>query len=528
MPSPEYPVKDMGLKNAILTADKTGREAFALKDLTYSDSGNTLLNDIILSFNSPSADLRKDDTGKYNIGSSSYRFIKNYGVLGGGGACFLKKDHKVEITPSKNLWLGSCNDLGSFSLEFRFRPIALNDNSTLFSRVGYLSGRKNGIEISLWNGRIIASLYRMFKSSSGMRYDIQLLKGRALKPDNWYHFVLSFDRVSGKLAKYLNGYEEEVIYATETDSPYEGVYEPCFECIDMPAAVIGENFNGYIDEFRISCREIDNLATEQASAFENYKKLKVKGRYPENYSGMVESPVYSFSSTGTSVALLKWDEFLPDNTFIWMEFRISDSLFSRSDMELKWYRIINNQKNIHMMTDSSGNYLRGKYYQWRAYLIASPEGKYSPLLYDVELLYRPDPPPESPLFVEAVSVGDKYIILRWNKNVEHDLLGYRIYYGVQSGVYSGILSHINGKRITNDFNSNRKYIEVRISNDIIEENKEIAVNPVLDYPVFENTVLYFFAISAYDSYKPDTQHNHESLLSREVKARPFAGSEIKF
>ena len=90
--------------------------------------------------------------------------------------------------------------------------------------------------------------------------------------------------------------------------------------------------------------------------------------------------------------MLKWNEFLKDNTYIWMEFRISDYLFDKDDKDLKWYRITNNQKNIYLMKDD-GLYLRGKYYQWRAYLVPSPDGKNSPFLYNVELTYQLDPPP---------------------------------------------------------------------------------------------------------------------------------------
>ena len=39
-------------------------------------------------------------------------------------------------------------------------------------------------------------------------------------------------------------------------------------------------------------------------------------------------------------------------------------------------------------------------------------------------------------------------------------------------------------------------------------------------------VLYFFAVTGYDTYRPDTPYNHESPVSKEVTARPFPGSEI--
>jgi hypothetical protein len=526
MPSADYTSGNIDRQNAIITNDPAGKEVFAVKDLSYKGESNPLITDILLSFNSPSSYLKKDDTGKYIIQQSLYKFIKENGVLGGGGAGFSQRDHIVEIETSKNLWLGSAGDLGSFTLEFRLFPVSFTNESVLFSRVGYFSGKKNGIEVKIKNRKIVVNLYRIFKDGKGIRYDVNLIKGKDLELKKWHHFIFSFDRISGKLAKYLNGAEEEAIFVTETDRPFEDVYEPSFESEDLPAAIIGKKYYGYIDEFRITYQQIEDLKKETDVAFRNYKKLGIIGRKPVNHDGILTSPVYNFASTGTCVNLFKWSELIKENTYIWMEFRISDSLFDKKDTVLKWYRLTNNQKNIYLMKDTGG-YLRGKYYQWRAYLVPSPDGKNSPYLYNVELTYQLDPPPSAPQFVTAANTGDKTVRIKWNKNVEHDILGYRIYYGVFPNKYEGIIGYINGKRITYEFNNNRNYIEVEINNNVIEENKIKDAMHVLKYPLLENTVLYFFAVSAYDSYRPDTPYNHESSLSDEVNARPFAGSEIK-
>ena len=156
----------------------------------------------------------------------------------------------------------------------------------------------------------------------------------------------------------------------------------------------------------------------------------------------------------------------------------------------------------------------------------SPNGKISPSINNVELLYKIDYPPRAPIFPEVTDAGDSYVRLRWKKNVEHDVGGYRIYYGIRSGIFDGMIGYIEGKRITNNFNSYMNYIEVEITNNIINENRIRDHKRVLEYPALKNTVLYFFSVSVYDSYKIDTLHNHESEPSREVSSRPFAGSEI--
>jgi len=64
-------------------------------------------------------------------------------------------------------------------------------------------------------------------------------------------------------------------------------------------------------------------------------------------------------------------------------------------------------------------------------------------------------------------------------------------------------------------------------NEVIEENRKRDKWRKLTFPFLQNTVLYYFSVSAYDSYKPDTRYNHESEFSKTVSARPFMGSEIK-
>ena len=521
----KFTSKGLVFENIIITTDSFGREQLTIDDLSYQKKSMPYKTDLVLSFNSPSSLLVKDDTDKYNIRSSLYSFVKGSRILGGGCANFYKSEHRVEIELDRNLWLGSCDDLGSFTLEFRLFPLSLKDESILFSRIGYLSGEKNGIEIVFKQGRISPRLYGVFKDDSGRRYNIFLNRGRVLEEKKWYHFCLSFDRVSWKLAKYLNGEEEDVLYLSKRDDARIGIYKPSFACEDLPLAILGKNYYGYLDEFRISYFNIQELKGEMDVAYQKYKEVGVSDRIPINTEGVITSPVYSFPSTGTSVKLFKWSEIKRKNTFVWMEFRISDNLFLMNNTDLRWYRIGNNQKNIYLMRVGD-EYLRGKYYQWRAHLVPSPDGKYSPSIYDVELRYKIDSPPNVPVLLKVIEAGDKFVRLKWKKNVELDIFGYKIYYGVRSRRYDGMIQYINGKRISNTFNNGKNYIEVDITNNVINENRKRHRSEILTYPVLKNSVLYFFSISAYDSYKPDTIYNHESKLSNEVSARPFAGSEI--
>lgn len=519
----------------VKTISAGGPVSYTVRDLTYRKSSDPLITDIVLSFNTPAGRLKRDDTRHYRITGSNYNFVSGKGALGKGCAQFFKKDHGVSIETVRGAWLGTCDDLGSFTIEFRFMPYELRDGSTIFSRIGYFSGIKRGIDVKISNGSIVAGLYGIFNNPARRVYDIVLRRGRPLSKMKWYHFSLSFDRLSGKLVKYLDGEEEEVVYATESGEAFNGVYAPSFaprnqdgklQCLDAPAAHIGKNFSGMIDEFRISYRHFEELEKSTELAYRNYHSVGRIGRIPFNIEGVITSPVYRFAGTGTKIQEFRWKERTAHDTFVWMEFRISDRKFSSSDIAIKWYRVANNQKKIFLQKQDNGEYLRGCYYQWRAHLVASPDGKTAPVLSAVELDYRLDYPPNPPQFLEAVSTGDRSVVLRWKKNVDHDIMGYKIYYGITPGRVDGIISTLGGARITNGMKAG-SYIEAVLSNDVIEENRARDISGKLQFPFLQNTVLYYFYVSAYDSYKPDTPYNHESDLSKPVTARPFQGSEIR-
>ncbi len=526
-------VQEKNLNNAILKNFSNGESGYTISDLTYADDRTSMSSDIILSFNTESSHLVKDETKKYKISYADYVFKKGLGQ-GGGCAEFFKGQNRVEIESAHDLWLGSCEDLGSFTIEFRFYPKTFRLDTVIFSRIGFYSGSKRGIEVILNHGRIQARFYGMFVDSSGRRLDIFLNAGQPISLHEWHHFSVSFDRISGRLSKFIDGSEEETVYAADGGLPFNSVYTPTFgsmnksgeyTCSDLPLTILGKNFCGYIDEFRITYHYFTDIEQRVKVANRNYQKLGMMGRNPHNIEGIVTSPIYSFLSTGTKVIHLDWDEELLPDTFIWMEFRIADNFFHENDKDLKWYRVKKGQKKIFLHKLENGEYLRGKYYQWRAHLVPSPDGTHAPICKNIRLQYQTDTLPAPPAFLKTVSSGDEQVTITWKKNIEHDILGYRIYYGVRPNQYDGIISVINGKRINNALLEGNS-IEITITNTIIEENKLLYQKELYSFPVLSNTVLYYFSVSAYDSYKPDTPYNHESELSKQVTGRPFGGSEI--
>lgn len=524
---------DRSLSNIAKRTLPDGSIAYAVRDISYRDDID-LSTDMLISFDKKASASFRDDTGRYAFYSAEYVLAQDNTAVGRGCASFFKRDHGVTITTTEGVWLGSCDDLGSFMIEMRFNSND-NKNGILFSRLGFFSGTKKGIEIRLKDGVPSAFFYNMFQGDDGRWHSASLNRGKKVSSGKWYHLSISYDRMTGKLAKYVDGREEDITYMTSTGRPDEAVFTPSFgnsptpgnyRCSDLPMAVIGKDYNGLIDEFRISYASHEEIENSKDIAYKKHKRTDSAGRTPYNREGIITSPVHDFSSYGTSITDLAWDEIIEEGTFIWMEFRISDKYFDPYDPGLKWYRVTNGQKRISMMNGSEGDSLRGRYCQWRAHLIVSPEGDTSPLLKKVSLRYMIDVPPSIPSGLEVAGTGDGYVILRWKKNVDNDLMGYRVYYGSHEGTVDGIISRVNGS-IINNSTSSGSYITLKIDNRVIDESKMSDKRNVLTYPTLENSVLYYFSVTAYDSYKPGTVYNHESELSRHVTARPYAGSEIK-
>jgi hypothetical protein len=135
---------ESSLYNAVKRALPDGSTAYSISDINYGDHADPFSTDVLLKFDREADKYVKDDTKKYDIYSASYQFIKE--GIGSGCASFFKKDHGVMIASSEGLWLGSTEDLGSFNIEFRFKAAELKNGSVLFSRIGYFSGMKKGIE----------------------------------------------------------------------------------------------------------------------------------------------------------------------------------------------------------------------------------------------------------------------------------------------------------------------------------------------------------------------------------------------
>jgi hypothetical protein len=173
--------------------------------------------------------------------------------------------------------------------------------------------------------------------------------------------------------------------------------------------VLGSSFIEYMDEFRIA-------RSTPAFELDSYRSR-----------GSVVSEVLDLQHRGTTLVGVRWESQEEQGTAVRLFCRMSSRFFAPEDQDLAWIPVANGRAPVEP--------IKGRYLQWRAELY-STEGDYSPVLHTLTLDLEADPPPGAPLLLEPEPL-DGGVLLRWVRNKETDIAGYRVYYGGESRVYFG-------------------------------------------------------------------------------------------
>uniref|UniRef100_UPI003D7ECBA0 LamG-like jellyroll fold domain-containing protein n=1 Tax=Brachyspira sp. TaxID=1977261 RepID=UPI003D7ECBA0 len=169
--------------------------------------------------------------------SKDIKFID--GVLGGkavllpDGKSFVKMDNRGYAYSSED-------SINSFTIEFYLNPYQIRMNSKVLSKISiYNNGNSSeysGVRASIIDGKLVWRFDNLFMYN-GQYSNITLSAGESLKPNEWRHHSVSFDAKTGKLVKYIDGLEEEVLYLTSSGdingSPYmlninNIIYDPLY------------------------------------------------------------------------------------------------------------------------------------------------------------------------------------------------------------------------------------------------------------------------------------------------------------
>jgi len=404
-----------------------------------------------------------DQMGNYDVNLSPD--IKyTVGANGGYSILFPRRNSKVVINKSGTNFNQDANVEGSFTIEFYLKPYKDNIDATIVnSEHIYKEGNEFKtiiINASVIGGRVVWSFNNFFRYGNDV-LNVLMDEGSYIKTGEWSYHSISFDASTGRVVKYLNGMEEEVIYVTTTLDKHGGVYvSSLLKTINL-SLDLGGGFIGAIDKFNI---------------LSDYKRKYDLNKY--NDSGELVSTVINLKDDAAYLETINIDERNLNGTDIRLYYRLSDKYFLPDDNQIEWNYIVNN---------FDLRYKKAKYIQVKALLSSDGTKKYTPIMKSINIVYNIPLKPHTPNNFRVVP-SNSAVTLYWDSSHDKNIAGYKIYYSTKQGIYN-------------------EFADVPI---IISKNNSYRVENL------NNETLYYFKIKTFSALDKD----NESNFSEEIFSRP--------
>ncbi|HUT65106.1 MAG TPA: hypothetical protein VMZ05_03045 [Spirochaetota bacterium] len=474
-------------KNLRIEEGPLGTAPIVIGDNSPTPDGKT---DLLLSFDG----LKDDyvDLGSSNYTAQEVQIVSSPDIkmFGDGAAGFFHHNNLLALKPLKGSVLLE-DPLGSFTVDFYLFPNSVREENRVFSWYAPAvdSAGYSGVRAYFRDGRLFWEFQKVFsRQGSGARsgvassaaVDVVARELHKTPIGEWHHHAIHYNAETGLLTLLFDGEESALVWLTEDGTEEGSVLYGRFSPYLKAPLIIGEQYLGFIDEFRIS----------------RGLPLFYLGRYRER--GEMRSEVISLPSRGTKLVNVTWESEEKSGTAVRVYCRFSDSYFlpgeaaqgpadpalgdEANDRESPgWIRVRNGEP-------ADKTLAKGKYMQWKAELLGT-ENRYTPRLTSLDFALELDPPPEPPTLIEAAP-ADRGVRLRWVKNNESDIKGYMVYYGTSSRFYFGKGSN--------------------------EGDSPVGVGNVSSFMLsgLGNEQVYFFSITAVDD------EGQESGFSREFIGRP--------
>lgn len=451
--------------NVILEPGFRGLPELRLGDRSYRVEGDT---DLLMGFEPAAAG---ELTGNYRL-LTTPRTVGRRPRVGDGAAGFATGGDgpaatPIRLEPEPNALFFPGSSPGSFSVEFWLLPVAPSDGERVFDWEGILGdiapGRTQSIRAEIRNRRLHWSLENLFQTPEASSFTIDLAGRDLLIPRRWQHHLIRYRGDIGLLEYLVDGRVQDAVHATSTGGEEGDVYTPIIGSRSPRRLVLGESFNGLLDELRISRR----FVTDPILAPDT----------PE--PGSVVLGPLDMGEGGSLLQELRGDVHEPGLS----EARLSFQVTSENTLSRGAWRPFPSRPGV------LPGPVAGRYVWIRAELYPGEMGDPSPGLRRFTLRYTPNEPPPAPRGVR-VEAGDGEVRLSWNAVLGDDVSGYRVYYGRSSGEYLGTTASQGPSPID------------------VGDTTEVTIRGL------RNGSLYYFAVAAYDEAVSNL------LYSREVVARP--------
>ena len=461
---------------SIETADgiafRTGYEGkldMTLADAEYLPTPET---DLLLHFDGLNGSQPVDASANYVVRSSSIAFSRRLFMLGGSAGLFQGEKRGLVLAPSSPQALfepGS--QWRDFTIEFWVNAADLSEGQTLLvwksARLAAGQLLPQELRASITNGHMVWFFRNFFVPASSGSFDLQLSGRTFLVPSTWYHCLLRFDSKTGLLESTVDGKPDAITYANGSGSEDGSVYFPFTGTAQESRLVVGDGFNGLLDELRIS-RSFVQPATDK--------------RYALN-PGVALTKILDLGYPDTAVPSITVHDSKPGNTDVYFYYKTANLQTSDTELAGEWTQFA---PGVALASPPKGRYI-----QLKVELLPDGTGKVSPSLSWIALTYQPHLPPPAPALLTAQS-GDGQIILSWPAVVDPDLAGYRIYYGDRPDQYFGA-----------DSSSGQSPVDAGNATSFTLKG-------------LTNGRLYYIAVAAYNNSQPSEQGG----FSNEVAVRP--------
>jgi len=440
--------------------------------------------DLAISFDERQPGLYRDSAGNYRVTAHSgiEAVDRSRARSGAGAVLFGASDAVVSIEPqSRNALFSAGNRIGDFTIEFWLFPLNMENGERI---VSWFSGIKN-IQCYVSRNRLQWSFTDFFTSTNGSSHiNIEFSGNVPVVPRVWSHHLLRFDAVTGMIEYLVDGVSEAICYATRSGRESGEVYTP------IPARgsfLLGENFTGLIDEFKIH------------SMFANRVSFQ---RYPSG--GRMETRPIDLGSavnmvrvnvTGGRTGVLRnsvVNEFRNNGNFLFSD--DSQAVFFIRACENPY--LINNVRWTSFTPGADITGIRGRYVQIAADFYPSADGEVSPYLEQFQIVFLPSLAPLPPQNLTAIAV-DGGVQLRW-RHSPNNTSGYLVYY-----------SSVRGDLFGEGAVCGPSPVDAGYVNSFMVEG-------------LQNGTLYYFKVAAYERVTGDAQDNIGEF-SAEATSRPLSG-----
>ncbi len=423
---------------------------------------------------------KKDITGNYNVTYSKFLLSNNI-YFNNNSAYFVSDEDRIELIGSKSSFFQSGVTLGSFSISFWLYPVSNAVEETILNIGGNYYNKKEdrteeeAIRCKLKNGKIIWEFINVFFINETKINKIEIDSITRVIPEKWSLINITYNSYSGIIKLYINGSEVGIGVATIDGNLHSSVLNIRFNPINRCFIKIAPSFLGAIDEFYI------------------FKDVIVTSN--EKYSsdgGEIISKVIDMGKGGIRIKKVNMEDLKNNNSEIFYFYRYSDKPFYADEQyseDIKWT----------LFDFNKIPYDKIRYIQWKILLLPGNDNNNSPAFKSVGILYDKDIPPAKPVGLKAI-VKDNGIILKWVRNSEKDIKGYKIYYGTKANYYFG-KGALNGE------------------SPIIIDTRENFDKEGITIKGLKNNIMYYFAITAFD----DEDKTNESDFSEEISVRPIEG-----